>query len=77
MSKQTYKSLRKYEYDDNETVTRFRTDKRKERRVERALRVRNIDELTEIEDEGLDPDDVEEDVWLDETWGDSIDWKKK
>jgi hypothetical protein len=49
----------------------------KDRRVERALRVRSIEELTEIEDEGLDPNDVVDDIWLDETWGDLIDWKKK
>jgi hypothetical protein len=68
--------MRKYEYDDA-PVSRVRTDKSKDRRVERALRVRSIEELTEIEDEGLDPIDVEDDIWLDETWGDSIDWKKK
>jgi hypothetical protein len=39
--------------------------------------VRSIEELTEIEDEGLDPNDVVDDIWLDETWDDSIDWKKK
>jgi hypothetical protein len=68
--------MRKYEYEDA-PVSRVRTDKSKDRRVERALRVRSIEELTEIEDEGLDPNDVVDDIWLDETWGDSIDWKKK
>ena len=76
MSKQTYKSMRKYEYEDA-PVSRIRIDKSKDRRVERALRVRSIEELTEIEDEGLDPNDVVDDIWLDETWDDSIDWKKK
>jgi hypothetical protein len=68
--------MRKYEYEDA-PVSRVRIDKSKDRRVERALRVRSIEELTEIEDEGLDPNDVVDDIWLDETWDDSIDWKKK
>lgn len=55
MSKQRFKSLRKYEYDDEyEVDTRDVKDKRKERRFERALRTRNIRDL--VEDDNVDED---------------------
>jgi len=48
MSKQTYKSMRKYEYDDYyEEDTRNKKNKREERRLQRALRTKNIKELVE------------------------------
>jgi hypothetical protein len=77
MSKQKFKSLRKYEYDDEyEVDTRGKSDKRKERRFDRALRVRSVEDLTNIDDDGLDPLDVEDEIWLDESVS-TIDWKKK
>ena len=48
MSKQTYKSMRKYEYDDYYVEdTRNKKNKREERRLQRALRTKNIKELVE------------------------------
>jgi hypothetical protein len=63
MSKQRFKSLRKYEYDDEiEEDTRLVRDKRKERRFDRALRVKSIEDLKDLDDEGIDPIDYDEDV---------------
>jgi predicted esterase YcpF (UPF0227 family) len=55
MSKSTFKKFKKndYSYDDEEYSenTRHHIDKRKEKRVERALKVKDISALIEDEDE--------------------------
>ena len=58
MSKNGFKKFRKndYSYDDNEEyyeAPRAKMDKRKARRIDRALRTKDISEL--IEDDDLDP----------------------
>jgi hypothetical protein len=62
---------RRYSLDDRDYMedeyfvdTRKSKDKRKERRFDRALRTRDISALTE--EEGLDPMDVEDDIWTNE-----------
>jgi hypothetical protein len=70
MSKQQIKKFRKndYSYDDDEDYysnnPKSFVDKRKEKRVERALRTKDISALTE--EDGLDPLDVEDEIWDDE-----------
>ena len=62
MSKQLIKKFRKndWSYDEEEyTSPKQRVNKSKERRVERALRTKDISSLTVYEDEGLDPDDFD------------------
>lgn len=52
MSKQKFKSFRKHEYDDVEEDVdnpRYRVDKKQAKRVERALRTKDISELVEEE----------------------------
>jgi len=55
MSKSTFKKFKKndYSYDDEgySENTRHHIDKRKEKRVERALKVKDISALIEDEDE--------------------------
>lgn len=69
MSKNGFKKFRKndFSYDEEESaydVPRSKVNKREARRVERALRTKDISLL--IEEEGLDPLDVEDDIWGDE-----------
>jgi hypothetical protein len=68
MSKNGFKKFRKndYSYDDNEEshTPRSTVDKRKARRIDRALRTKDINILTE--EEGLDPLDIEDEIWEDE-----------
>ena len=68
MSNNGFKKFRKndYSYDDNEEYDSPRTtvDKRKARRIDRALRTKDINLLTE--EEGLDPLDIEDEIWEDE-----------
>ena len=66
MSKQTIKKFKKndFAYDDEDETNRknnFTIDKRKEKRVERALRTKDISSLIEEEDEfdGYDYDPFE------------------
>lgn len=63
MSKQQIKKFRKndWSYDEEEynSASKQRVNKSKERRVERALRTKDISSLTVYEDEGLDPDDFD------------------
>lgn len=47
------------EYDDGEYETRPNRNRSKEKRFDRALRTKNIQDLVNIEDDGLDPDDYE------------------
>ena len=71
MSKQL-KKFRKndFSYDDDEDYysnnPKAFVDKRKEKRVERALRTKDINALTE--EEGLDPEDIEDEIWADEEY---------
>jgi hypothetical protein len=55
---------RDYMEDEYFIDSRKNKDKRKERRFDRALRTRDISALTE--EEGLDPMDVEDDIWANE-----------
>ena len=73
MSKQNIRKFRKNDWSEDEVEysTRPSGNKKKERRFERALRVMNVDELTDLDDEGLDPLDIEDDIYSDE-----IVWKK-
>ena len=70
MSKQQIKKFRKNDFsqDENEDYyinnSRNFVDKRKEKRVERALRTKDISALTE--EEGVDPLDIEDEIWDDE-----------
>lgn len=49
---------REYEEGD-EFETRDARNRSKEKRFERALRTKNIDDLVSMEDEGLDPEDFD------------------
>ena len=48
--------------DGNVDTRRVVNDRRKDKRVERALKTKNIDILIEIDNEGIDPIDYEEDL---------------
>jgi hypothetical protein len=66
MKKRRY-SIEDRDYLDEENFvmdTRKIKDKRKEKRFDRALKTLDIDALTA--EEGLDPIDVEDDIWVDE-----------
>ena len=80
MSKQQIKKFRKndWSYDEEEynPSSKQRVNKSKERRVERALRTKDISSLTVYEDEGLDPIDVEDNIWLDENLDETLNWNK-
>lgn len=57
MSKSALKKFRKNDYSDHDEFTddpRNRVNKRKEKRVERALRTRDISALIEDDDEDFD-----------------------
>ena len=73
MSKQSIRKFRKNDWseDEGDVSSRPSGNKKKERRLERALRVMNVEELEALEDEGLDPIDVEDDIWP----TDEIVWK--
>jgi hypothetical protein len=55
---------RDYLDEEFEVDTRKIKDKRKERRFERALRTKDISELSH--EDGLDPEDIEDEIWDDE-----------
>lgn len=60
-SKKNYRAIER-NYYDGDTDTRYMKNnftKKKEKRVDRALRTKNIDVLVEIEDEGIDLIDYE------------------
>jgi hypothetical protein len=64
MSKQQIKKFRKndYSYDDEEEYSDNRSnylDKKKQKRVDRALRTKDIDALLENEENGLTPEDYD------------------
>jgi hypothetical protein len=65
MSKSTFKKFKKndYSYDDEDFTEnpRYHVDKRKEKRVERALKVKDVSAL--IEDDDNFDDDY---IWSDE-----------
>jgi len=70
MNKRRY-NIEDRDYLDEENYvmdTRRIKDKRKEKRFDRALKTLDIDALTA--EEGLDPIDIEDDLWVDE-WDDS------
>jgi hypothetical protein len=54
---------REYEEGD-EFESRGARNRSKEKRFERALRTKNIDDLVSMEDEGLDPEDFDFDMEL-------------
>jgi hypothetical protein len=69
MSKNGFKKFKKndFAYDDEEYVEKPRShylDRKKQRRMDRALRTKDITILTE-EEEGLDPIDIEDEIWDD------------
>lgn len=72
MSKQQIKKFRKndFSYDDEEDYysnnSKNFVDKRKEKRVERALRTKDISAL--VEEDGVDPMDIEDEIWDDENY---------
>ena len=68
MSKQSIRKFRKNDWseDEGEFNSRPSGNKKKERRLERALRVMNVEELEALEDEGLDPLDFEDEIYSDE-----------
>jgi hypothetical protein len=60
-SKKNYRAIER-DYYDGDNDTRYMKNnftKKKEKRVDRALKTKNIDDLVEIEDEGTDPIDYE------------------
>jgi ribosomal protein L20 len=66
MSKNGFKKFKKndYSYDDEEYADKPRShylDRKRERRVQRALKVKDISALTE--EEGVDPIDIEDCIW--------------
>jgi len=65
MSKSALKKFKKNDYSDHEEYRddpRERENKRKAKRVERALRTKDISALIEDEDQDF-IDDVSEDLW--------------
>jgi hypothetical protein len=72
MSKQQIKKFRKndFSHDDDEDYysnnPKNFVDKRKEKRVERALRTKDISAL--VEEDGVDPMDIEDEIWDDENY---------
>jgi hypothetical protein len=68
MSKNGFKKFKKndYSYEDDEFDFKPRShylDRKKERRVQRALKIKDVSEL--IEEDGIDPIDIEDDIWKD------------
>ena len=66
MKKRRY-NIEDRDYLDEENFamdTRKIKDKRKEKRFDRALKTLDVDALTA--EEGLDPLDIEDDIWTDE-----------
>lgn len=66
MSKGSLKKFRKNDYnDDNEynvrSVSNY-VNRKKEKRIDHALRTKNIDELLEAQD-GYDPIDSDDEIW--------------
>lgn len=67
-------SKAKFRSDDYDTVEEYthrsREDKmrnkRKERRIDHALRTKNLDEYMRMYDEGEDPIDHEDEIWAEE-----------
>ena len=65
MSKSAFKKFRKNDYSDQDEYRddpRERENKRKAKRVERALRTKDISALIEDEDQDF-IDDISEDMW--------------
>lgn len=65
MSKSALKKFKKNDYSDHDEYTdnpRERENKRKAKRVERALRTKDISALIEDEDQDF-IDDVSDDMW--------------
>ena len=67
MSKSAITKFRKNDYYDDEEsfVVKPQKNKRQEKRFERALRTKDISALVE-EDDGLDPIDIEDDIYIDQ-----------
>jgi hypothetical protein len=67
MSKSALKKFRKNDYSDHDEYNddpRERENKRKSKRVERALRTKDISALIEDEDQDF-IDDISQDIWRD------------
>lgn len=64
MGKSTLNKYKRYDYEEEEeySSTLKSIDKRKQKRVERALRIKDISTLVEMENEGTDPIDYEQDI---------------
>lgn len=79
MSKSKHKYREDATYDDGVEERKPSNNRHKEKRLDRALRTKNISELIELDDEGLDPIDIEDEVWDDEILNaDEFDeWMKK
>ena len=60
-SKKNYRAIERdyYDGDDDTRYMKSNFSKKKEKRVDRALKTKNIDALVDIEDEGMDPIDYE------------------
>lgn len=62
MSKTSFKKHRKDFYNEEEEIfakPKNHLDKRKEKRVDRALKTKDIDYLLHSDDDGIDPEDDE------------------
>lgn len=58
MSKTKHKYNVEEEYGlDGEDSSRKEQDRHKQKRIERALKTKNIDELVNLEDEGISPEE--------------------
>lgn len=53
-------------YDDEEIVSSRKEDRRKQKRIDRALRTKNISDLVELDDEGDEYDDYVVEHWWSE-----------
>ena len=71
MSKSTFKKFKKNHYSDDEEEYNPRNhfDKHKAKRIDRALKTKDISALVE-DDDGLDPIDVEDDIYVEK-----LNWK--
>jgi hypothetical protein len=56
------------DFDDDGYVVKPNGNRHKQKRIDRALKTKNIDELMNIDDEGLDPIDIEYDYGEEDAW---------
>jgi|GEM_PF-6001595 hypothetical protein len=64
MGKSALNKYKRYDYEDEEEYSSSSNylEKKRKKRVNQALKTKNIDILIEIDNEGIDPIDYEEDV---------------